>query len=152
MVKSQYIFVTKLFYLFLAQDLLKLSMYLVDCGWLIATPWPGAHQALLSMEIFQARILEWVAMLSSRGSSQPWPNWIPISSTILLRLSSSVIQKVAQWYHCLSLLKISPECKIYTKLRAIIVKTNKLQVIILLYWIPILGLEEKFKIMWNSVK
>ena len=51
--------------------------------------------------ILQARILEWVAMLSSRGSSQPWPNWIPISSTILLRLSSSVIQKVAQWYHCL---------------------------------------------------
>ena len=28
-------------------------------------------QALMSMEILQARILEWVAMLSSRGSSQP---------------------------------------------------------------------------------
>ena len=30
-----------------------------------------AHQAPLSMGILQARILEWVAMLSSRGSSQP---------------------------------------------------------------------------------
>ena len=30
-----------------------------------------AHQALLSMRILQARILEWVAMPSSRGSSQP---------------------------------------------------------------------------------
>ena len=39
--------------------------------WLFATPWTVAHQALLSMGILQARILEWVAMHSSRGSSQP---------------------------------------------------------------------------------
>ena len=31
---------------------------------------PWAHQAPLSMGILQARILEWVAMLSSRGPSQ----------------------------------------------------------------------------------
>ena len=36
-----------------------------------ATPWTVACQAPLSMGIFQARILEWVAMPSSRGSSQP---------------------------------------------------------------------------------
>ena len=36
-----------------------------------ATPWTVAHQAPLSMGILQARILEWVAMLSSRGS----PYW-----------------------------------------------------------------------------
>ena len=30
-----------------------------------------AHQVPLSMGILQARILEWVAMPSSRGSSQP---------------------------------------------------------------------------------
>ena len=30
-----------------------------------------AHQAPLSMGILQAKILEWVATLSSRGSSQP---------------------------------------------------------------------------------
>ena len=38
---------------------------------LFATPWTVACQAPLSMGIFQARILEWIAMSSSRGSSQP---------------------------------------------------------------------------------
>ena len=33
------------------------------------TPWTVACQASLSMGIFQARIMEWVAMPSSRGSS-----------------------------------------------------------------------------------
>ena len=36
-----------------------------------ATPWTVACQAPLSMVILQARILEWVAMPSSRGSPQP---------------------------------------------------------------------------------
>jgi len=35
------------------------------------TPWTEAPHAPLSMGILQARILEWVAMPSSRGSSQP---------------------------------------------------------------------------------
>ena len=35
------------------------------------TPWSIAHQAPLSMGILQASILEWAAMPSSRGSSQP---------------------------------------------------------------------------------
>ena len=35
------------------------------------TPWTVTHQAPLSLGILQARILEWVAMPSSRGSSQP---------------------------------------------------------------------------------
>ena len=40
--------------------------------WLSATPWTVAHQAPLSMGwIFQARMLEWVAISFSRGSSQP---------------------------------------------------------------------------------
>ena len=34
-------------------------------------PWTVANQAPLSMGILQARILEWVAMPSARGSSQP---------------------------------------------------------------------------------
>ena len=34
-------------------------------------PWTVVHQAPLSMGILQARVLEWVAMPSSRGSSQP---------------------------------------------------------------------------------
>ena len=37
---------------------------------LFVTPWTVAHQAPLSMGILQARILEWVAMPSSRGFSQ----------------------------------------------------------------------------------
>ena len=38
---------------------------------LCATPWTIAHQAPLSMGTLQARILEWFAILFSRGSSQP---------------------------------------------------------------------------------
>ena len=34
-----------------------------------ATPWTVAHQAPLSMEILQARVLEWVAISFSRVSS-----------------------------------------------------------------------------------
>ena len=37
---------------------------------LFVTQWTVARQAPLSVGILQARILEWVAMPSSRGSSQ----------------------------------------------------------------------------------
>ena len=37
---------------------------------LFATLWTIARQAPLSMRVLQARILEWVAIFSSRGSSQ----------------------------------------------------------------------------------
>ena len=36
-----------------------------------AIPWTVARQAPLSMGILQAKIQEWVAMPSSKGSSQP---------------------------------------------------------------------------------
>ena len=39
------------------------------CVWSFATPWTVAHQAPLSMAIFQARILEWIAISFSRRSS-----------------------------------------------------------------------------------
>ena len=38
---------------------------------LFATPWTTAHQAPQSMEFSMQEILEWVAISSSRGSSQP---------------------------------------------------------------------------------
>ena len=38
---------------------------------LFCDPNTAAHQAPLSMEFFQTRILEWVAISSSRASSQP---------------------------------------------------------------------------------
>ena len=47
---------------------------------LFETPWTGAHQAPLSMGILQARIMEWVAMPSSGGSSNPGIE--PMSSTL----------------------------------------------------------------------
>ena len=43
--------------------------------WLFETPWTVAHQASLSTGILQARILEWVAMPFSWGSS--WPVFDP---------------------------------------------------------------------------
>ena len=46
--------------------------------WLCAIPWTAAHQAPFSMGILQARILEWVAMSSFRGSSQPM-DWTCVS-------------------------------------------------------------------------
>ena len=39
--------------------------------WLFATLWTVACQSPLSMGFFQARVLEWVAIFFSRGSSQP---------------------------------------------------------------------------------
>ena len=46
----------------------------------LATPWTIAHQAPLSKGILQARILEWVAIPSSRGSTQP-RDWTQVSRT-----------------------------------------------------------------------
>ena len=45
--------------------------WLLSCVQLFVTPWTVAHQAPLSMGILQARILDWVTIPSSRGSSQP---------------------------------------------------------------------------------
>ena len=43
----------------------------LSCVRFFVTPWTVARQAPLSMGILQVRILEWVAMPSSRGSSKP---------------------------------------------------------------------------------
>ena len=55
----------------LIYNLLDKWVYVLSHVWLSETPWTVAHQAPLSMGILQARKLEWVAMPSSRGSSQP---------------------------------------------------------------------------------
>ena len=50
---------------------------------IFATPWTVAYQAPLSMEILQARMLEWVAMPSCRGSSRPRDRtWVAYVSCI----------------------------------------------------------------------
>ena len=51
---------------------------LLSCVQLFATPWTVAHQAPPVHEILQARILEWIAISFSRGSSQP-RDWIQVS-------------------------------------------------------------------------
>ena len=43
----------------------------LSCVRLFATPWTIAYHVPLPMGILQARILEWVAISFSRGSSQP---------------------------------------------------------------------------------
>ena len=46
--------------------------------WFFVNPWTLAHQAPLSMEFSMVRILEWVAVSFSRGSS--WPrDWTQVS-------------------------------------------------------------------------
>ena len=53
-----------------------LSIYIY--AWLFVTLWTVAYQASWSMGILQARILEWIAIPSSRGSSQP-RDWTCVS-------------------------------------------------------------------------
>ena len=48
----------------------KTCVQLLSHIWLFVTPWTIAHQTLLVHGIFQARILEWVAISFSRGSSR----------------------------------------------------------------------------------
>ena len=48
---------------------------------LFVTSWTVAHQALLSMGIFQERILQWVSMPFSRGSSQVG-DWTQVSCIV----------------------------------------------------------------------
>ena len=50
---------------------------------IFVNPWTAAHQAPLSMEILWARILEWVAMPSSRGSSPPRVHTVSLMSPAL---------------------------------------------------------------------
>ena len=64
-----------------------------------ATPWTVARQAPLSMGILQARILEWVAISSSRGSSRPRAQ-TRVSITgrqILYCLSHQGSQRILEW-------------------------------------------------------
>ena len=70
---EQYILVAYFISLFIYWSVLLISVcaQALSCVRLFVTPWTVAHQAPLSMGILQARTLEWVAMPSSRGSSDP---------------------------------------------------------------------------------
>ena len=52
----------------------EVKVKLLSCARLFATPWTVAYQALRSLSvhgIFQARVLDWVAISFFRASSQP---------------------------------------------------------------------------------
>ena len=70
---EQYILVAYFISLYIYWSVLLISVcaQALSCVRLFVTPWTVAHQAPLSMGILQARTLEWVAMPSSRGSSDP---------------------------------------------------------------------------------
>ena len=72
-------------------------------AWLFVTPWTAACQAPLSMGILQARMLEWVAIPVSMGSSQP-SDWTHASST-----GRWVLYHWATWEALLSHFSL-PEC------------------------------------------
>ena len=57
--------------------------YVFSHVWLFATLWTVAHHGSSVHGILQARILEWIAMPSSRGSSQPRDRtWVSCRSYI----------------------------------------------------------------------
>ena len=51
---------------------------------LFATPWTRAYEAPPSMGFFQARVLEWIAISFSRGSSQPRAKESPVWEIFLV--------------------------------------------------------------------
>ena len=63
-----------------------------------ATPWTGACQALSVHGILQARILEWVAISFSRGSSQP-KDQTQVSQiiSVLYGLSHQGSPRILEW-------------------------------------------------------
>ena len=61
------------------------KIFLAACWVMFDSPWPtdGSLSGFSVHRIFQARILEWVAISSSRGSSWPRdPTWVSCSSYI----------------------------------------------------------------------
>ena len=63
---------------FYFQIFIGVCVCMLSCVQIFATPWTVVHQAPLVHGTFQARILEWVTVSSSRGSSQP-RDWTHVS-------------------------------------------------------------------------
>ena len=72
----------------------------LSCVQLSVTPWTIAHQASLSEGFFQTRILEWIVISFSRGSSQPraWTQASCIGSQILYQWATKEASlPIAMW-------------------------------------------------------
>ena len=87
-------------YLCLFLILLAVVVQSLSRGQLFVTPWTVACQAPLSMGVLQARILGWVAMPSSRGSSQPR------NQTQVPRISGGFFTVWATYYRGIFLSKV----------------------------------------------
>ena len=81
------------------------------------TPWTAAGQIPLSMGILQLRILEWVAMPSSKGPSQPRED-LPHCRWILYQLRH-------QGSHCTNLIHVKQTFQNHFKKSSIKNKTGK---------------------------
>ena len=72
--KNMYVYTHTSLYIFYTDAHKCMSVWVLSrssCVWLFTTLWTVARQHPLSMGILQARILEWVAKPSSRGSWEP---------------------------------------------------------------------------------
>ena len=75
----------------------QLALKLLSHVQLFATPWAIACQAPLSLGILWARLLEWVARPSSRGSSQP-RDQTQVSCIAGELFTSWAIRKALRWF------------------------------------------------------
>ena len=71
---------------------------------LFVTPWTSAYQAPLSLGILQAKILEWVAVPSSRESSQP-RDQTQVSHVADRSITNWTTKKAQEWQYRWTLLK-----------------------------------------------
>ena len=82
---------------------------LLSCVWLFVTPWSVAWQAsLCRLGVLQARILERVAISSSRGSS--WPrDWICVSWITGRFFTTCVIGSLMSTFYGLNIRSLPPK-------------------------------------------
>ena len=84
-----------------------LCVYVLNYFQLFVTPWTVACQAALSMGFSQARILEWIAISSSRCSS--WPrNWTLVSS--ISCIGTRILYHWATWGTSVQFSSVTQSC------------------------------------------
>ena len=85
--------------------------------WLFVTPWTVACQASLSMGFFQARILQWVPISFSTGSSQPrdqiWVSCVSCTGRLVLSPQSHLGSHIFCLVKTYSLCKTFPICYLF---------------------------------------
>ena len=83
------------------------------------TPWTVVHQTPLSMGFFQAGILEWVAIPSSRGSSQPRDrtrvSWVSY-------IDKQILYHWATWEAPIVYMNMDKSCQFLTIPHVIVIK------------------------------